>query len=40
MWREYMQMLDDAWAVGDLDYPSYKILADAARKLYEHASRS
>lgn len=35
MWlATYMKCLDEAWACGDLDYPSYHILADAAQKLH------
>lgn len=37
MWDSYFRMLEDAWASGDLDYPSYRILADAALRLHERA---
>lgn len=32
-----MRLLEQAWAAGDLDYPSFKILAEAAARLQERA---
>lgn len=35
MWlQSYMDMIDDAWAAGDLDYPSHRVLAEAAQRLH------
>lgn len=34
MYRAYIQMLTDALAVGDIDYPAYRVLKDAADRLH------
>jgi len=33
-YTDYIRMLDDALAVGDIDFPVYSILRDAAFKLH------
>lgn len=33
VYTTYMQLLTDALAVGDIDYPAYRVLREAAEKL-------